>query len=523
MGKINIFLAGSIELVEEREAIQSLITYLTGSDEFKDTPLICKSCKNSGDKQSEYNNFIESECNVLIQIIGKEFGIFSQEEFLRACIYYEKNERPDIYVFVKEGISTLNLHDIETIQNRTNGKYVIKYKDIENLKSLVEERMRDYKKQYQERERLEKEYTEKERVKKEYLENEKLEKERLEIKKRNKPINKFLHFIKYKHNRFVLTYSFIVTIMLICYLLFTIKWYLRYSSNTSEKKDEVLLLAGGGTIEGYLLDQDSIDIAHSEGMVYVPMPSSAAWPLIYEEMSKLGYNENSGRPYYPIIMSSKRAEDKDFVPEEQIKQFTDNIGSIVEVFLGYDTLQVFAKGLEKLDIHIKERITDKQLAELITKNTSQTLNVFTTTVGKSGTYAKYAQILNKNDCKLEEYNQTKNFYRNQKTSYFNDGSTPFIVLGSKGYHPSLLVDDVSKLNVISTAEGYYDYITNPLYLYTVAYNYNNKYIIPNCVCNFLRRIGLDDFPDSFEMMPSSRLIQIYDKTKRQLKEMDIAN
>lgn len=471
MKEINIFLAGSLDLEDQRAAIEKRIGKLNNSAEFKSTKIILKYCGNSGDKQSGYNHIVIEDTDIVFFLFEENVGLFSFEELLRACIGNENNGRPEVGVFTKKTQEpNPQLKNLQLILSRTTGCYTIDYEDNESLCEKIEDRIRTFNNNSKPVKRNRLKYTVKE---------------------------KFLYFA--------------ISFVIISATIFFINKYYQNKNISVGNTSGVLLLSGGGTIEGYLWDHDSIDIANTDGMVYVPMPSKLAWQLIYEEMSKLGYEPDGNRPYYPIILSSKKAYDDDFVPLEQQKEFKNIIGYVAEILIGYDTLQVTMSS--DLAENYTNTITDVDLATLLSGKNGIKPTLFTTTIGKSGTYNQYQKTLEDVGLNIDSLNP-KVFYRKQKSDFFNDGKNQFVVLGSNGYNP-INITNVKRLKLINTKS--HEHIINPLYIYTILYKWNDTYVVRDCVKDFLDSIGITDFPESFSEMPSSQLVHEYDKKKRILK------
>lgn len=138
--KLQIFIAGSKVLVEQRRIfrsvlmeLQTLFNHMIEAKTFEDfsDSLI------QGGRQTDYNNYIANEADIVAFIFDSNVGGITREEFDVAYHSFENNKRPNIYVYCRNVESKTN-QDIETLKEHLNslGQYYTEYTNNENLQNL---------------------------------------------------------------------------------------------------------------------------------------------------------------------------------------------------------------------------------------------------------------------------------------------------------------------------------------------------------------------------------------------------
>ena len=102
MEKIMIFIAGSKNLVKERECINLIANDINSTYNGNEAMIIIRSYKHFNDQQSEYNIFIREHADIVIFIIDGHLGQYTEEEFLIATDEMNKTNRPEVMVFLHE-------------------------------------------------------------------------------------------------------------------------------------------------------------------------------------------------------------------------------------------------------------------------------------------------------------------------------------------------------------------------------------------------------------------------------------
>ena len=84
-------------------------------------------------------------------------------------------------------------------------------------------------------------------------------------------------------------------------------------------KEPVQLFAGGGSVKNYISNTYG-DTVFNNGL-YMPMASTAAWPLVAEELSVGDYKDTIPRPYNLVLLSAEKANENQLVPKESHDDF----------------------------------------------------------------------------------------------------------------------------------------------------------------------------------------------------------
>lgn len=143
MKEIKVFIAGSISLKNEFNAITDALRIVTNSNS-KGIRIIPKTYEDYKDPfslegdQAKYNRFIMHKADYVIFVLDGEIGGVTLQEFDVAWNTFASKKRPGIYVYHKP-TNTVS-KDVQDIIRRINqcGQYYTEYSDIVNLKLKVE-------------------------------------------------------------------------------------------------------------------------------------------------------------------------------------------------------------------------------------------------------------------------------------------------------------------------------------------------------------------------------------------------
>ncbi len=153
MKNIFLFIAGAKALRIEREKIKSLVNDMNA--EYlrlnRDIVFSAASYENYGDRQEEYNSYIQS-CDMIFFVIDDRIGAKTEQELELAINTYNKNDKkkPQIYILMR----TFNERtpDIEHLENLLSSyaerglydNYYIEFSNLEDMVLKVKDRMRFY-------------------------------------------------------------------------------------------------------------------------------------------------------------------------------------------------------------------------------------------------------------------------------------------------------------------------------------------------------------------------------------------
>ena len=147
MSKIQIFIAGAKGLKEKRLLLKALANDL--NDEYnkkgRDITIIMKSYENFGDRQEDYNHYIEHEADLVLFVLDGRIGKNTENEFKLAAKKLDKDKRPKIKVFLKSfEENTEDIKHIEILMNTLLNSYYIEYKNNEELVLKAKGRIRTF-------------------------------------------------------------------------------------------------------------------------------------------------------------------------------------------------------------------------------------------------------------------------------------------------------------------------------------------------------------------------------------------
>jgi hypothetical protein len=234
----------------------------------------------------------------------------------------------------------------------------------------------------------------------------------------------------------------------------------------SKSVDDLLILYGGGTVQ-YYLQSKGVNVFKNNRII-IPAPSGVARASLKDDVF-LGHLRDK-----VIIMSSKKAEDKDFsTNSNSVPDY-----NVLEIFLAIDTLYV-----RTTNKFIKEKYKDKilvsELKQLLTEihKGKLSLDVCATSIN-SGTRDSYSALTNHiiDSISTKEYTINSDYIGNDTAIILT--RTYYDPLPTGRYTPIYILED-----------GNNKAYTSEVYLYIpVSLDKNNRIIIPPHTLEFLQEV-----------------------------------
>lgn len=139
--KIKVFIASSRELREDRDALSRLIASLnhfyTEKGIYIQTYMYEDEDSNySGRKQDEYDSNI-ADSDIFICLFWTKAGQYTVEEFDVACVKYKENQKPAIYIYLKDNTNAIEEQTLTDFKDRLEkeiGHFPDRYTHIDTLK-----------------------------------------------------------------------------------------------------------------------------------------------------------------------------------------------------------------------------------------------------------------------------------------------------------------------------------------------------------------------------------------------------
>ena len=151
MNKLEIFVAGSKELEEERSLVRTVASNMVAEYHRKgivmhyaiyDYTNFDLSFDTDG-QQTNYNKYISNQADLVIFILDKKIGDKTYGEFEVAYNAYSSKRRPKICVFSNKGdVEDANINKIRSKVSSLN-QYYNEYKEKEQLAKMVDKLLRD--------------------------------------------------------------------------------------------------------------------------------------------------------------------------------------------------------------------------------------------------------------------------------------------------------------------------------------------------------------------------------------------
>lgn len=449
---INIFVAGAKDLEVERLAIKSLESDI--NKEYKEKgnaiEIDIRTFENvEGDKQENYDFFIQNESDIVIVILKNEIHKYTERELEIAANAYKEKKIPEIIVFLnKDKKETSEIKKIEELLEKHlgDGHFYVEYANTKELQREAKKRIENF----------------------------------------ARPFIQTNNIIR----------RWLMILLAACALFFAGLYIWKFVYNSTSPN---LLFVGGGSAINYIKENKDIDICNYPHSIYASMPSSIAQSMLGEEFNRSKSNYN----FVTVCLSAEKAKISQLLKhcnkEEFIKAY-----NIVECYLGEDTMAIFVQNSFYKDhpnkiMDNQNTITPKQLYDLL-KESPSNINFYCTNP-QSGTRNYYNMHLLKehNDTTIKDMSSI-----NSKIEVFNerDGenltieNSSYIIMGSNCYYPKSLNESTSedkrfkKLMFVDNNNPN-KIITKGVYLYFIAKRIeNDKIIIPNIIYNLLQEIDI---------------------------------
>ncbi len=456
MKKIKIFVAGSKELVAQRNAIKSVISDLNTEYEHRDINLKMFSYENYSDNQTAYNKFIVEDADMVIFILEGEIRSKTEEELLLASKEFNKSGRPEISIFVRKSdgdelSGTPQMNYVKGLLKGAVDKYYKNYSekdDYQSLKDGVKQCIRSY----------------------------------VNDEKKRKRKN-----FKCVCKRLIMP----MASLLLC-LFALAAGYFYYEAN---KNESLLLIAGGGSAKNYveanyLSDELKIEDYGKGSLVYVPMASKTAWPLLREEY--LHSKDGTSRMFYPVCISAAELTMDDPVFNDVETDTWAGVVGVVGIWMGNDELTVYEVGDIGESYINKGKISKDNIAKLIKESNDKGIKIYATS-NDSGTLAEYENLLDRDVCEMLLNNRIA-FLPDMP---YNDGDKA-IYLGSGVYKPQVDLDG-KEISVGKVFDGD-KAIFKPTFIYFIVYTNKDHFILPPEIYSFLNWLSTSE-----RLSPTSEL------------------
>ena len=424
MKKISIFIAGSTELDEEMTRVKATVSDLVQRYGLRGYRLEASNFENHGDFQTTYDDFIRDEADIVLFILEGSIGRHTEKEFVIAMDSYAKNQRPEVYVFVKPGKENDDAyqHLLGVVRNKMSevGQYYVKYTDIDDLENKVRSRLDRY------------------------------------LLKRENAVRRTRRW------------GWITAgLVALAAMVFPIR------------ENCEIVYVGGGSVANYLRNHVGVDVNKDLGLfrktIYTRLPSGAAWTILSEdvnlEMLAQRKDENKvRRSFIPVCLSAGKIDIDVFqsVADTQSR----NKAAIIECYLGEDPLTVYMSeklyngALKKaLEGTVTDgHITNAGLSRILRGNEAR---IFATNKD-SGTRKMYASVL-QDEAYLVYSNKIHLFNEASPFELVEPDINRFVILGSENYRLNALektsVDRTSF--VVVNDHGVIE--SKGMYLYFMAY------------------------------------------------------
>jgi len=175
---------------------------------------------------------------------------------------------------------------------------------------------------------------------------------------------------------------------------------IRQSIQRLENPDSLLILYGGGTVQSYL---ETRGVRTNANLIIIPAPSASACNSLGDDVF---VRNLIGKI---IVMSSKKAEDEDFMVNQKTR--SKESSHILEVYIGTDTLYIHTTDKNMYNQYLKKGIYPNELRKLLRENPTGS-KIYLTSI-QSGTWAEYSKLTNKlidsDSIRIEEYNRFTSF------------------------------------------------------------------------------------------------------------------
>lgn len=452
---VSIFIAGSKELMSERDALKALAHRMNTRYNRKkiDVLLELSSYEDLKSDQNVYNAYISQTADIVLFVFDGKINPITETEFNVAVDAYKQKRIPEIFVFIKKyKEETSEIQYVrKLIRDRLgNNYYYEEYDNESNLKTKAQNKIEDY-------------------------------------------INPIAHNRSAKKWRMMSALIAVSALLLITGI--TYYFFSHNEKRTVVLDDEPLLLfMGGGSVTKFIENSENgwgikIDSLGDDfhNTLYMGVPSGNLWNMLGEEYYKNKEVSVSTQKFYPIFLAADTisiSQIRTTIPKNE--EVSNNI-LIFKTYLGDDPINTYVgsqlfQSMKVNEDYYVDRNGNKyhdsiQLNRLLEQHYKK--NLYTTSPN-SGTLGKYKGVVDGAliDSVLK-YGHVYNEHRPITSG--ND----FVILGSQFYYPDALPNH-EKLFVKATNSS--EYLYKKLYLYFIAYcptiSENRRYMLPKPVRRF---------------------------------------
>lgn len=452
---IAIFVAGSITLKSERDALKAMVLDLNSKSRIQrlGTHVDIKSYEDDfKNKQEEYNKFVQKTADLVFVLITDCIGDNTELELKTASESLCENGWPEVYVFIKDD-NTLKDDDPRVMKMREylgQDSYAIRFKDSDELKTEARKRIMQY----------------------------------------VGVLYRFSRNVK----KWILRILLFSLLLLVGFLVFS----------KCQKDRPIIMFAGGGSVAQFIKQNYHQDVQNIPNSVYARMPSSHAWTLLVEDIITPPSSEDDGahRKFYPICLSAEAIPDT-FFTNQCDKKLLDS-RPVASYYLGEDNLVLYVEANYAKEMGWKNREGTIEVIDLVRmlRNIDKTKDVkfFSTSIG-SGTQDLYQKLIsyvdqrdqNNQKDKKDKNDQNdvlsiKDMMDNGKVTKYTELSlktndSAYVVMGSKYY----FVVDTTNLNYHRLTLTLDDQVVSKgIYLYfNTSKGGDNMFDIPSEVVDVL--------------------------------------
>lgn len=468
--KFEIFLAGSTQsdlVLDAKKHIRAIVR--EQEYDFKkdyNADIVITDCYDvsNDNMQERHNRSIEEDADIFVLIVDEvPLGQYSFEELMRACLQYNRDNHPDVYLYYREALKDSQyIKDLQNVVKYLTGKFSEDFNSIASLGKDFTKRLRGKireKRKKQEEARL-------------LMEEQRKEEERLKIEQA-KQLKKAQRKRACKRVMWGLAAAILLVLAhLIPQLM----------------KERPVFYAGGGTTRQFL-QENGIDFAERTDGIYIHIPTDDAWVMLGEEHKENESAENKN--YYPVILAADNIRDNmSAVKIKDTLAFVKNTGKIADFNIGRDPLFVSVPKNEKLLAPLKpflkhldeDCITPEELHSILSHfHLSDSVVIYHTT-RSSGTIATYRKkmeeavegIENENWCWLFDNQKGHEEYNNEGTNLNEVLATPFLSLESKYYHIPNITDKDSEARQLRFVDSKGEQLYKNLHLYFILKRNKSK-------------------------------------------------
>lgn len=147
MNIISIFIAGAKNLKEQRLGLKALTNDLNSrySRLGWEVSLNMNSYENFGEKQSDYNDFISKQADLVIFVLKERIGKKTEEEYLLATNAFKESGHPEVITFVHAfDEKTEDIEHIEQFVNSVTDTYYVDFTNTEDLLAKAKDRINTF-------------------------------------------------------------------------------------------------------------------------------------------------------------------------------------------------------------------------------------------------------------------------------------------------------------------------------------------------------------------------------------------